>query len=48
MSERPPGPATPVPQQPAAASSRKPAANSDAVACERCGHEMFRMHAVWR
>ena len=32
MSERPPGPATPVPQQPAAASSRKPAANSDAVA----------------
>jgi rubrerythrin len=21
---------------------------SDAVICERCGAEMFRMHAVWR
>ena len=20
----------------------------DAVLCERCGEEMFRMHAVWR
>jgi hypothetical protein len=20
----------------------------DAVVCERCGAEMFRMHAVWR
>jgi hypothetical protein len=22
--------------------------SADAVACERCGSEMFRMHAVWR
>jgi rubrerythrin len=22
--------------------------DGDKVACERCGHEMFRMHAVWR
>ena len=22
--------------------------NPDAVLCERCGAEMFRMHAVWR
>jgi len=25
-----------------------PATDSDAVICERCGAEMFRMHAVWR
>ncbi|MYD84723.1 MAG: hypothetical protein F4137_01240 [Acidobacteria bacterium] len=23
-------------------------ARDDAVICERCGAEMFRMHAVWR
>ena len=23
-------------------------ANPNAVFCERCGAEMFRMHAVWR
>ncbi|MXW36483.1 MAG: hypothetical protein F4X11_14270 [Acidobacteria bacterium] len=23
-------------------------ARADAVVCERCGAEMFRMHAVWR
>ena len=22
--------------------------DADAVICERCGAEMFRMHAVWR
>jgi len=22
--------------------------DNDAVICERCGAEMFRMHAVWR
>lgn len=27
---------------------RPPAARGDAVVCERCGAEMFRMHAVWR
>lgn len=26
----------------------KPSPKSDAVVCERCGVEMFRMHAVWR
>ena len=26
----------------------KPLAKADAVLCERCGAEMFRMHAVWR
>jgi len=25
-----------------------PADSSDKVLCERCGAEMFRMHAVWR
>jgi rubrerythrin len=26
----------------------KVCAKDDAVICERCGVEMFRMHAVWR
>jgi rubrerythrin len=26
----------------------KPAANEDAMKCERCGADMYRMHAVWR
>ena len=26
----------------------RPAADADKVLCERCGAEMFRMHAVWR
>jgi len=25
-----------------------PVPNPDRVLCERCGAEMFRMHAVWR
>ncbi|MCU0255928.1 MAG: hypothetical protein MUF60_04230 [Vicinamibacterales bacterium] len=25
-----------------------PPVEGDKVACERCGHDMFRMHAVWR
>jgi hypothetical protein len=28
--------------------SRAKTAKSDAVLCERCNTEMFRMHAVWR
>jgi hypothetical protein len=28
--------------------ARRPAAAEDKVLCERCGVEMFRMHAVWR
>lgn len=36
-----------VPTKPSVnASSKTP--KSDAVLCERCGVEMFRMHAVWR
>lgn len=48
----PPNPArTPVRSpNPAARGTapRPPAARSDAVVCERCGAEMFRMHAVRR
>jgi rubrerythrin len=37
----------PLTQTPAPA--RQPAkADADKVLCERCGAEMFRMHAVWR
>ena len=36
----PPGPATPL---------RIPSStDADKVLCERCGGEMYRMHAVWR
>ena len=30
------------------AAHRPAATRDDAVVCERCGAEMFRMHAVWR
>ena len=33
---------------PDTAASRSARARDDAVICERCGAEMFRMHAVWR
>jgi ribosomal protein L37E len=39
------------PQKPAAPAPRSyaaPAQASDKMLCERCGAEMFRMHAVWR
>ena len=40
----PPNPApVPVPAAPNCARLR-----SDKVLCDRCGAEMFRMHAVWR
>jgi rubrerythrin len=26
----------------------KPTTNEDAMKCERCGADMYRMHAVWR
>ena len=26
----------------------RPVSDSDKVLCERCGDEMYRMHAVWR
>jgi len=38
---KPPAAASPQPQQ-------ERVIASDAVICERCGAEMFRMHAVWR
>jgi len=41
----PPASATPPPS-PSCSSQRT--TSSDAVICERCGAEMFRMHAVWR
>jgi len=28
--------------------SPPPASSEDAMKCERCGVEMYRMHAVWR
>ena len=40
----PPNPApTPVPSAPKGAD-----AGTEKVHCDRCGAEMFRMHAVWR
>jgi hypothetical protein len=38
------------PAQPIAppAPPRRDCAGDDKVLCERCGAEMFRMHAVWR
>ena len=33
-------------REPVPRSVKRP--NVDAVLCERCGAEMFRMHAVWR
>jgi rubrerythrin len=30
------------------AARSEPAAAADKVLCDRCGAEMFRMHAVWR
>jgi hypothetical protein len=33
---------------PIATSITRTAAETDKVLCERCGAEMFRMHAVWR
>jgi hypothetical protein len=35
-------PAAPAPTE------RRRAEDDDKVICERCGAEMFRMHAVWR
>jgi ribosomal protein L37E len=43
-SRRMPEPSKPSPQVPAVAKHGE----SDKVLCERCGAEMFRMHAVWR
>jgi hypothetical protein len=41
--------APPPPADPDRAPRRRgPAPEPDAVICDRCGAEMFRMHAVWR
>jgi len=37
----------PIPTQPSTGPP-PPDPASDKVLCERCGAEMFRMHAVWR
>lgn len=37
-------PPAPLPAAPV----RRPAPACEKVLCERCGAEMFRMHAVWR
>jgi hypothetical protein len=39
---------TSTPQPNKDGSPPKPRPGKDAVLCERCGAEMFRMHAVWR
>jgi hypothetical protein len=36
------------PGGPSTAPAAQPLADADKVLCERCGAEMFRMHAVWR
>ena len=41
--EGPPDAARPAPLAP-----ERTAPADDKVLCERCGAEMFRMHAVWR
>jgi rubrerythrin len=33
---------------PMTAPTERRSADADKVRCERCGAEMFRMHAVWR
>jgi hypothetical protein len=39
-----PASAAGLPATPAA----RPSCSADAMPCDRCGVEMFRMHAVWR
>jgi hypothetical protein len=48
MAEKSPAPAivSPASAMSRAASDLKPSA--DKTLCERCGAEMYRMHAVWR
>jgi len=38
----------PTPPRPPDRLPSTPATSSDKVLCERCGAEMYRMHAVWR
>ena len=37
-----------VPLRPISPLKVVPAPQTDKVLCERCGAEMYRMHAVWR
>jgi len=38
-----------LPERPlSSVSIRQPATDNDKVLCERCGADMYRMHAVWR
>jgi hypothetical protein len=41
-------PRSTTPPQPKPLASLKIAPADDKVLCERCGAEMYRMHAVWR
>ncbi|MBM3778599.1 MAG: hypothetical protein FJW23_10220 [Acidimicrobiia bacterium] len=43
-SDRHPRPTEATPPE----ANRPSATESDAVVCERCSAEMYRMHAVWR
>jgi hypothetical protein len=43
-----PNPGPPTPGEPPAPTQRTKSCDDDKVLCERCGAEMFRMHAVWR
>jgi len=44
MAETPPRP----PVRPLSSLKVTPAGDADKMLCERCGAEMYRMHAVWR
>jgi rubrerythrin len=50
MAEQDPGSKIQAPgaQVPGPASRKRASAEAEKVLCERCGVEMFRMHAVWR
>jgi hypothetical protein len=50
MSQRtePASPGASPPSPTAGPEARRPAPAEDKVLCDRCGAEMFRMHAVWR
>ncbi len=41
-------PGAPVPDRAATPTRATKPPASDRVLCDRCGAEMFRMHAVWR
>jgi len=48
MPEPPKPPVTPVTPITPIATSTGSSLAADKVLCERCGQDMYRMHAVWR